>query len=124
MTNSRITDPEIIERQQPVRVEHFGLRPHSGGDGQWRGGDGVCRVLRFLEAVELAVISNRRRHPARGMAGGGDGQLGENWLIAPDGKREPLPARVRLQVEAGSCLEVLTPGGGGWGPPCTGEAAA
>ncbi|MHA7835570.1 MAG: hydantoinase B/oxoprolinase family protein, partial [Algiphilus sp.] len=123
MTNSRITDPEIIERQQPVRVESFGLRPHSGGDGQWRGGDGVRRVLRFLEAVDLAVISNRRHHGARGMAGGGDGKPGENWLIAPDGNRQPLPARVRLQVAPEICLDILTPGGAGWGQPRTDEAA-
>lgn len=115
MTNSRITDAEIIERQQPVRVEQFSLRAHSGGGGRWRGGDGVRRVLRFLEDVDLAIISNRRIHPAHGMEGGGDGQPGENWLHWPDGTRQRLPARVRLDIQRDSCLDIATPGGGGWG---------
>lgn len=115
MTNSRITDAEIIERQQPVRVEYFGLRSDSGGAGQWRGGNGVRRVLRFLEDVDLAIISNRRIYPARGMAGGGSGAPGLNRLERPDGSTQSLPSRVRLAVQSGSCLDISTPGGGGWG---------
>lgn len=117
MTNSRITDAEIIERQQPVRIEHFGLRADSGGVGQWCGGNGVRRVLRFLEEVDLAIISNRRAYPARGMAGGENGAPGVNRLHQADGSTQTLPSRVRLTIRKGSCLDIATPGGGGWGRP-------
>lgn len=117
MTNSRITDPEIMERQLPVRVNRFAIRLGSGGHGRHRGGDGVVRELRFLEPVELAIISNRRARGARGIAGGGDGAPGHNLLRDPDGNEHSLPARVTCRVAAGSVLRIETPGGGGWGAP-------
>ncbi|MCK5770851.1 hydantoinase B/oxoprolinase family protein, partial [Algiphilus sp.] len=117
MTNSRITDPEIMERQLPVRVNRFAIRHGSGGHGRHRGGNGVVRELRFLEPVELAIISNRRARGARGIAGGGDGAPGHNLLRDPDGNEHSLPARVTCRVAAGSVLRIETPGGGGWGAP-------
>lgn len=115
MTNSRITDPEILERQMPLRVRHFAIRRGSGGIGRFRGGDGLLRELELLEAVELAIISNRRDRGARGGDGGGDGQPGENYLLRPDGSELRLPGRERCDLPAGSRLRIATPGGGGWG---------
>jgi 5-oxoprolinase (ATP-hydrolysing) len=115
MTNSRITDPEILERQMPLRVRCFAIRRGSGGGGRHRGGDGLVRELELLEAVDLAIISNRRCRGARGAESGGNGLPGENLLLLPDGHRDTLPGRARREVPAGSRLCIATPGGGGWG---------
>ncbi|MFZ5653001.1 MAG: hydantoinase B/oxoprolinase family protein [Pseudomonadota bacterium] len=115
MTNSRITDAEVIERRFPVRIERFALRRGSGGAGRWRGGDGLLREIRFLEAMELALIGNRRRRGPRGQAGGGDGLPGVNTLVYPDGRSEALPGRWSGTLAAGSLVRIETPGGGGWG---------
>ena len=112
MTNTRITDAEVLESRYPVRLERFALRPGSGGSGRWRGGDGVVRELTFLAPAELALVSQRRTRAPFGLAGGGDGAAGRNTL---DGA--PLPGSFALHVAAGARLNIETPGGGGHGSP-------
>jgi 5-oxoprolinase (ATP-hydrolysing) len=117
MTNSRLTDPEVLETRFPVRVEHFGLRRGSGGAGRYRGGDGVIRRLRFLEEMEVIILANRRRVPPFGLAGGGPGQCGRTSIERADGSVERLDSCDRRTVQAGDCVVLETPGGGGFGPP-------
>ncbi len=115
MTNSRLTDPEILETRFPVLVESFAVRPDSGGAGRWRGGHGAERKLRFLQAMTVALLSNSRRVAPSGLAGGADGQPGTAWIERADGRRENLAGCDRCDVEAGDCLVIQTPGGGGYG---------
>ncbi len=115
MTNSRLTDPEILERRYPVRLETFALRPGSGGKGARRGGDGVVRRLRFLSPMEAALLSTRRTHAPQGLAGGGPGQPGRQALITAAGEVKDLPGCFSIQVEPGDAIEIQTPGGGGYG---------
>ncbi|MDO8901344.1 MAG: hydantoinase B/oxoprolinase family protein [Phenylobacterium sp.] len=115
MTNSRLTDPEILERRFPVRLETFALRPGSGGAGGRRGGDGVVRRLRFLAPMEAALLSSRRVFPPRGLAGGGDGAPGWQALIAADGEVKELSGCFSIRVAPGDAIEIHTPGGGGYG---------
>jgi 5-oxoprolinase (ATP-hydrolysing) len=115
MTNSRLTDPEILELRHPVRVELFAVRHGSGGAGRWRGGDGVTRRLLFNEGMTAALISNRRLHGPFGLAGGSPGAPGVNRVIRRDGSVEVLPGIVELALEPGDQLEIMTPGGGGFG---------
>jgi N-methylhydantoinase B len=110
MTNTRNTPVEVIERHYPLRVERYEQRQGSGGVGRQGGGDGVTRAYRFLEDAELSIISERRRFPPWGLAGGQAGARGANLL---DG--ESLPAKCQRPVEAGQILEIRTPGGGGYG---------
>jgi 5-oxoprolinase (ATP-hydrolysing) len=117
MTNSRLTDPEILELRHPVRVELFAVRHGSGGSGRHRGGDGVVRRLRFTEAMSAALISNRRDVPPFGLAGGGEGETGRNRILRADGRVETLPGIAEFELEAGDALEIATPGGGGFGSP-------
>ncbi len=117
MTNSRLTDPEVLEDRFPVRVEHFGLRRGSGGEGRHRGGDGVIRRLRFLEDMEVIILANRRRVPPFGLAGGAAGQCGRTSIERADGSIERLDSCDRRAVRAGDCVVLETPGGGGFGPP-------
>ena len=114
MTNSRLTDPEILEWRFPVRVEEFSIRRDSGGAGRWRGGDGVIRRLRFLEPMTAAILSNRRRIPPFGLHDGGAGQVGRNAVIRADGQREELAATARTLMRAGDAILIETPGGGGY----------
>ena len=115
MTNTRSTDPEILERRLPVRLWEFAVRRGSGGAGKHRGGDGVVRQLEFLQPLQLSLITGRRgRHPPYGAQGGSAGLPGENVLIRADGTREPLPAICELEVVAGDQLVIKTPGGGGY----------
>ena len=116
MTNSRLTDPEILERRFPVRVEAFQRRTRSGGRGAHAGGDGAVRRIRFLEPMQAALLSTRRDHAPRGLAGGGPGQTGRQSLIAADGKVKELSGRFAIDVAAGDTIEIQTPGGGGFGP--------
>ncbi|MEO1002547.1 MAG: hydantoinase B/oxoprolinase family protein [Cyanobacteria bacterium J06638_7] len=116
MTNSRLTDPEVLEQRFPVRLESFAIRRGSGGAGRWPGGDGVVRRLRFLTAMTVALLSGSRRVPPAGLAGGGDALPGENWIERRDGRRQPLAGLAELSVEAGDVLVIATPGGGGYGP--------
>ena len=94
MTNTRLTDPEILEFRYPVLLEDFHIRKGSGGRGQWNAGDGIRRTIRFLEKMECTILSGHRRVPPFGLAGGGDGQVGENWVRRNDGGMEKL-ARLR-----------------------------
>ena len=121
MTNSRLTDPEILEQRFPVRLERFGHRCGSGGLGQWRGGDGLERCFRFLEPMTVGLLSGSRIVAPFGLAGGGDGACGVNQLERADGTCLPLPGCAQLELEAGDCLTMLTPGGGGWGVPDRGS---
>ena len=115
MTNSRLTDPEVLEARYPVRLERFALRSGSGGDGCWRGGDGLERTIRFLEPMSLSLISGSRRVAPFGLDGGTSGACGENQLIRADGTEERLPGSVQLELKAGEAIQMLTPGGGGYG---------
>ena len=115
MTNSRLTDPEILEWRYPVRLEKFRIREGSGGDGQHKGGDGVIREIRFLESMAAAILSNRRRVAPRGLKGGGDGLPGRNFLIRASGEIEELGATAEVALEAGDRFVIETPGGGGYG---------
>jgi 5-oxoprolinase (ATP-hydrolysing) len=117
MTNSRLTDPEILERRFPVRLEAFALRASSGGAGRRRGGDGVVRRLRFLAPLQAALLSTRRANAPQGAAGGGPGAAGTQRLIGADGAVKLLPASFSLEAAAGDIIEIETPGGGGFGAP-------
>ena len=116
MTNSRLTDPEILERRFPVRLETFEIRRGSGGPGRFRGGDGVRRRLRFLAPMEAALLSTRRQVAPQGLAGGGPGLPGLQARLRVDGAREPLAGCFSVTVAAGEAIEIETPGGGGFGP--------
>ncbi len=115
MTNSRLTDPEILERRFPVRVEAFGVRRGSGGAGAKPGGDGAVRRIRFLAPMQAALLSSRREHAPQGLAGGGAAQAGAQRLIGGDGAVTPLDGCFSVQVAAGDVIEIETPGGGGFG---------
>ena len=115
MTNSRLTDPEVLESRFPVRVECFEIRQGSGGAGRYRGGDGARRRLRFLEPMEVMILANRRRIPPYGCAGGSPGAPGRNWLERADGDIVPLGSSDRVQAQAGDMVIIETPGGGGYG---------
>ena len=117
MTNSRLTDPEVLEWRYPVRVEAFAIRRGSGGRGRWRGGDGVLRRIRFLEPMTAAILSNRRRIAPHGLAGGGPGAPGRNYVIRADGTVEALPGTAQVAMAAGDQFVIETPGGGGYGAP-------
>ena len=116
MTNSRLTDPEVLEARFPVRVETFALRRGSGGEGRFRGGDGVIRRLRFLAPMEVVILANRRRVPPFGLAGGGAGQPGRTVIERADGSTEVLDSCDRRTVQAGDAVVLETPGGGACGP--------
>jgi len=117
MTNSRLTDPEVLEWRYPVRVESFAIRQDSGGRGKWRGGNGVVRAIRFLEPMTAAILSNRRRIAPHGLAGGGPGAPGRNYVIRADGTVEALPGTAQVEMAAGDRFVIETPGGGGYGSP-------
>ena len=115
MTNSRLTDPEILERRFPVRVEAFRVRRGSGGCGARRGGDGAVRRIRFLAPMQAALLASRRTHAPQGLAGGGAALPGRQRLIAADGTATDLPGCFSIEVRPGDAIEIETPGGGGFG---------
>ena len=119
MTNTRITDPEVLEARFPVRLLEFRLRAGSGGVGRWRGGDGLLRRYEFTAPVTATVLSERREVAPFGLAGGGSGARGINRLHRRDGSRHDLPAKCSVALDAGDGLEIETPGGGGYGAPDT-----
>ncbi|MBL8473988.1 MAG: hydantoinase B/oxoprolinase family protein [Rhodocyclaceae bacterium] len=115
MTNSRLTDPEVLEWRFPVLLESFALRPGSGGAGRWRGGDGAVRRLRFRQAMSAAILSNRRRVPPFGLAGGAPGAPGRNYVERANGDILPLSACAEVDMAPGDLFVIETPGGGGFG---------
>jgi 5-oxoprolinase (ATP-hydrolysing) len=117
MTNSRLTDPEILEFRFPVRLESYEIRAGSGGAGKWKGGNGGVRRVRFLEAMTASILSNGRVHPAFGAAGGQPGQVGINRVVRGDGQVEELRHIGSAEMAPGDIFEIHTPGGGGYGEP-------
>jgi 5-oxoprolinase (ATP-hydrolysing) len=115
MTNSRLTDPEILETRLPVRLDQFAIRRGSGGQGAHRGGDGVVRAITFLEPMRANILANRRRVPPRGIEGGSDAQTGRNWVERTDGTVEMLSATDYADMQSGDRFVIETPGGGGFG---------
>ena len=115
MTNSRLTDPEILETRFPVLLEEFSIRRGSGGVGANRGGDGAVRRIRFLEAMEAGILSNRRTVPPFGLKGGAAGALGANRIERADGTVEHLPATAARMMQPDDVFVIETPGGGGFG---------
>ncbi|GAA0663043.1 hydantoinase B/oxoprolinase family protein [Kitasatospora atroaurantiaca] len=123
MTNSRLTDPEVLEWRLPVLVEEFAVRPGSGGAGRWRGGDGAVRRIRFREPMTVSILSGHRRVPPYGLAGGAPGALGANRVERADGSVLRLAGCDSAELGPGDALVVETPGGGGYGEPVTGAPA-
>jgi 5-oxoprolinase (ATP-hydrolysing) len=117
MTNSRLTDPEVLEFRFPVRLESYEIRTNSGGAGRWRGGDGGIRRVRFLEPMTASILSNGRRHGAFGMDGGAPGAVGINRVVRADGRVEALDHIGSAEMAPGDVFEIHTPGGGGFGAP-------
>ncbi len=115
MTNSRLTDPEVLEWRFPVLLEEFSIRDNSGGTGKFNGGNGVIRRLQFRESMTAAILSSRRKIQSFGLDGGNPAQTGENKLIRADGTESQLDSTVEVQMESGDRLEIRTPGGGGFG---------
>ncbi|HYF57537.1 MAG TPA: hydantoinase B/oxoprolinase family protein [Burkholderiaceae bacterium] len=115
MTNSRLTDPEVLELRFPVRLEGYSIRAHSGGRGRWRGGDGGVRRIRFLEPMTASMLGNGRVFPAAGAAGGESGAVAHNYVLRTDGRIEPIGHVGRADLEAGDVFVIETPGGGGFG---------
>ena len=115
MTNTRLTDPEILEFRYPVLLEDFHIREGSGGRGQWNAGDGIRRTIRFLEKMECTLLSGHRRVPPFGLAAGGDGQVGENWVRRKDGHMEKLEGCDATVIDAGEAIIIQTPTAGGYG---------
>jgi 5-oxoprolinase (ATP-hydrolysing) len=117
MTNSRLTDPEVLEWRYPVRVESYAIRRGSGGAGHWAGGDGGRRELRLLEPMTVTTLASHRRVPPYGMAGGQPGALGRHWVVRADGTVAAMKGCDSVQVGAGDLFVIETPGGGGYGTP-------
>jgi 5-oxoprolinase (ATP-hydrolysing) len=117
MTNSRLTDPEVLEWRFPVLLESFEIRHGSGGAGRWRGGNGAVRRVRFLEPITAAILSEHRRIAPHGMAGGMPAEPGRNWVRRADGRVIELGACDQIEMNPGDCFVIETPGGGGYGTP-------
>ncbi|MCK4712774.1 MAG: hydantoinase B/oxoprolinase family protein, partial [Marinosulfonomonas sp.] len=115
MTNTLMTDPEVLEKRFPVRLETFGVRHGSGGAGKWSGGNGALRRMRFLEPVTVTTLCSHRIVPPFGVDGGDNGAVGHNAAEFPDGRRVELKGNDEIDLPAGGVFEMLTPGGGGWG---------
>ena len=118
MTNSRLTDPEVLEWRFPVLLQSFHVREGSGGAGRWRGGDGVVRRVMFREAMTASLLSNHRRIPPFGLAGGASGAPGGGWVERANGATEAIGATAEVQVHDGDVFVIETPGGGGYGMAC------
>jgi 5-oxoprolinase (ATP-hydrolysing) len=119
MTNTRLTDPEVLEFRYPVLLEDFHIRPGSGGRGRWNAGNGVRRTIRFLEPMECTLLSGHRIVSPFGLAGGGSGQIGENWVRRNDGTMERLKGADATMLDAGEAIIIQTPTAGGYGKPET-----
>ncbi len=123
MTNSRLTDPEVLEWRFPVRLESFAIRAGSGGAGRHRGGDGGERRVRFLEPMTAVMLANHRRIAPFGVHGGAPGGVGRNWVERADGAHEEYGATCAVEMQAGDVFVIQTPGGGGFGAPESGAGA-
>jgi len=117
MTNTRLTDPEVLEFRYPVVLEDFHIRKDSGGKGQWNAGDGIRRTIRFLEKMECTILSGHRRVRPFGLEGGEAGQVGENWARRKDGRMERLQGCDETTIDAGEAVIIQTPTAGGYGTP-------
>ncbi len=117
MTNTRLTDPEVLEWRFPVVLESFAIRRGSGGAGKWRGGDGAVRRIRFREAMTAAILSTHRAVPPYGLAGGSAGAVARNWVERADGTREDFGGTHVVEMQPGDVFVIETPGGGGYGEP-------
>ena len=117
MTNTRMTDPEVLELRYPVRLEEFSIRRGSGGAGEWTGGDGSVRRIRFLQPMQAVIVASRRSEGPFGMAGGAPGLAGEQWVERANGTRETLTGTDSALLAPGDVFGIATPGGGGWGTP-------
>ncbi len=115
MTNTRLTDPEILEQRYPVVLDTFAIRRGTGGKGKWTGGDGLVRKVRFLEPMDVSFLCGRRTVPPRGLNGGADGAVGHNRLVGADGTATDIAGRVQLTCKAGEAVIIETPSGGGYG---------
>jgi 5-oxoprolinase (ATP-hydrolysing) len=117
MTNSRLTDPEVLELRYPVVLEDFHIRRGSGGRGRWKAGDGTSRTIRFLERMECAILSGHRRVAPFGLAGGEPGEVGRNRVRRWDGSVDRLGGCDQTMLEPGEAVVIETPTGGGYGAP-------
>ena len=117
MTNSRLTDPEILEWRFPVLLDSFIIRPNSGGKGQYHGGSGTLRRVRFLRPMTASILSSRRKVAPHGLAGGGAGESGRCWIERKDGTTEELRGCDRSEMGAEDIFTIQTPTGGGFGKP-------
>jgi 5-oxoprolinase (ATP-hydrolysing) len=117
MTNSRITDPEVLELRYPVIIDEHSIRHGSGGAGRFRGGDGALRRVRFLESMTAAILSGRRRVAPYGLAGGASGEVGKTWVERADGTHDELEYADQTTVGPGDVFVISTPSGGGYGNP-------
>ncbi|MFN7116390.1 MAG: hydantoinase B/oxoprolinase family protein, partial [Saprospiraceae bacterium] len=117
MTNTKITDPEELELRYPVRLQQFTIRKNSGGDGRWRGGDGIIRAIEFLEPLDITILSQHRTEAPYGLENGKKGMTGKQILIKKDGVQQVLPGIASEKVQSGDILILETPGGGGFGKP-------
>src|SRR5260370_31920068 len=113
MTNSRMTDPEILELRYPVIVSEFRIRAGSGGQGRWNGGDGVIRRITFREAMTVAILAGSRRIAPFGLSGGGAGATGKTYIDRVEGRRDILDSCATAAVQSGDSIVVGTPGGDG-----------
>jgi 5-oxoprolinase (ATP-hydrolysing) len=117
MTNSSMTDPEVLEFRYPVLLEEFSIRKGSGGKGKWSAGDGTKRTVRFLEDMGMAMLSSHRTRKPEGLNGGSSGEMGQTFIKRLDGSLEELPGCAQTQLKAGECVTVITPTAGGFGKP-------
>ena len=115
MTNTRITDPEILELRYPLRVRRFSLRPGSGGAGQHKGGDGVVREIEALSETTVTLVSSSRKVSPFGLAGGGNAETGRQYVRRKTGETEDVAGIARVELEPGDTITIETPGGGGYG---------
>lgn len=115
MTNSLITDPEVLEKRHPILLESYAIRPDSGGAGRWKGGNGATRRIRFLAPMTVSILSNNRRVAPFGMAGGTAGEVGKNWVQRAEGTAVGLESCATVDLGSGDAIVVETPGGGGYG---------
>jgi 5-oxoprolinase (ATP-hydrolysing) len=115
MTNTRMTDPEVVEHRFPVRVESFAIRKGSGGQGLFSGGDGVVRTIRFLEPMTATILSSHRETVPYGLKGGSPGKRGKNIVTRANGSTQKLSGNDEVFLSANDCITIKTPGGGGYG---------